>query len=1216
MKYLLIILLGLVGFGAKAQFPSQQTPTQFSTGWFKQGWHQADSGHILANRLPNFTPRFPGTIILYQNGGTDTAIHYWTGGRWIKISPTGTDTTSLSNRINLKVNISDTALMLLPYLRKADTTNKWVQDVYVRNDSLFKFKNGTETFLDTLGNGSSPGSGLTSVGLSLPSAFTVTNSPLTSNGTLNVIGAGTTLQYVRGNGTLATTDSGMIPNFHLKVRSLFSGTSPITFNSTSGAIGINNATATGTKGAAAFTGSFSDNGSGLIDLLSVITAGSCTNCDLTFDAKGRITAASNGSGGSGSGVDTIYRTPGVDSIYFTINGGAQRAIKDSAGASSGGTVTSVSGTSNRITVTSPTTTPVIDIAATYVGQTSITTLGTIATGVWNGTAIGATFGGTGQTSVTTGDLLYGSASNTWGKLAGVATGNALISGGVTTAPSWGKIGLTTHVSGILPVANGGTGTATPSLVAGTDISITGTWPNQTINATGSGTPSLTATQIAFGSDPGNTITSEAAFNYISATNKLSVDSIVFKKALADSIMMGVYESDLPDSATYFGTSITAGTDATPVAVNRYSAIVSAGLRVNEINKGLGGYLLQHSPSWPLTNTFKDVYTMYIQPKTATSRYLFFAWGENDANAEQLYGALFNVDTSFFKRDYGIVVNYAVSLGWSLSDIRIISPFYQLTNRASLAIQQKYVDCSRHFADSMGLVWIDVFTEGANYGQSILADDIHPSNYGHSLHAYTILKGVNQLLQAQNGENLINANTTLLNSVKFFGKDTATLGYGLLAVNANGTMTKVPSERYLILSNSNTPVQSGNAAVVGNINAGGGLRAIGDNTFTTGAGFQISYDGVNGKLLPINWSGPSFGNILMPFSKLVVNGGVTSPYTTLYVQGAASAEAVYSSGSGNIAYNTNTNTTTLNMLVSGDSVGHITTFGVGSLYKRLSLNGTSIQPVVINTLADNGSGAKLQVNGPISVATHALAANSDSAVVWNRTTSAYEYAKINSSGGSQTWQQTLTTGSTLTGNNTVTGGNNSFTFNGMFNYRINANSFVLDKTTATAPYSFTVLGADNVFQLAYTPTPATYSKGAGIIIDTNNNTSVGSQIPTTAPLYAIGNSAFVNGIQNQSGNFFKVDAITSNITAGLDDYYFKIDATSGNITITLPAASAAFGASMGIRYVFKRIDASINTVTVARAGSDVIDGATSVSLVGQYSKTVLQCSSSSTWDVLP
>ena len=46
--------------------------------------------------------------------------------------------------------------------------------------------------------------GLTSVGLSMPSAFSVANSPLTANGTLSVTGAGTTLQYVRGDGSLAT----------------------------------------------------------------------------------------------------------------------------------------------------------------------------------------------------------------------------------------------------------------------------------------------------------------------------------------------------------------------------------------------------------------------------------------------------------------------------------------------------------------------------------------------------------------------------------------------------------------------------------------------------------------------------------------------------------------------------------------------------------------------------------------------------------------------------------------------------------------------------------------------------------------------------------------------------------------------------------------------------------------------------------------------------
>jgi hypothetical protein len=40
--------------------------------------------------------------------------------------------------------------------------------------------------------------------------------------------------------------------------------------------------------------------------------------------------------------------------------------------------------------------------------------------------------------------------------------------------------------GVVDIANGGTGTATPSLVAGTNITITGSFPNQTINSTGGG----------------------------------------------------------------------------------------------------------------------------------------------------------------------------------------------------------------------------------------------------------------------------------------------------------------------------------------------------------------------------------------------------------------------------------------------------------------------------------------------------------------------------------------------------------------------------------------------------------------------------------------------------------------------------------------------------------------------------------------------------------
>ena len=75
-------------------------------------------------------------------------------------------------------------------------------------------------------------------------------------------------------------------------------------------------------------------------------------------------------------------------------------------------------------------------------------------------------------------------------------------------------GTAANVTGIVAVANGGTGTATPSLVAGTNITISGTFPNQTINGAGS---SLTV------QDEGTTLTSAAtSLNFtgagVTATN--------------------------------------------------------------------------------------------------------------------------------------------------------------------------------------------------------------------------------------------------------------------------------------------------------------------------------------------------------------------------------------------------------------------------------------------------------------------------------------------------------------------------------------------------------------------------------------------------------------------------------------------------------------------------------------------------------------------------
>jgi len=58
----------------------------------------------------------------------------------------GTDTTSLSNRIDQRVKYSDTATMLAPYLRDIDTTNAFISSVSQPNDSTLTFyKGGNQT---------------------------------------------------------------------------------------------------------------------------------------------------------------------------------------------------------------------------------------------------------------------------------------------------------------------------------------------------------------------------------------------------------------------------------------------------------------------------------------------------------------------------------------------------------------------------------------------------------------------------------------------------------------------------------------------------------------------------------------------------------------------------------------------------------------------------------------------------------------------------------------------------------------------------------------------------------------------------------------------------------------------------------------------------------------------------------------------------------------
>jgi len=164
--------------------------------------------------------------------------------------------------------------------------------------------------------------------------------------------------------------------------------------------------------------------------------------------------------------------------FFTIGAGlSYDAGTTTLSVDATGIVNTVTGTANRITITGTANDPVINIAATYVGQSSITTLGTVGTGDWQAAIIGGEFGGTDfdVTTLTPGNSIRVNAGGTaWeeftpGTGSGTVTTVSVVSangfaGTVATATTTPAITLTTTITGILK----GNGTAISAATAGTD----------------------------------------------------------------------------------------------------------------------------------------------------------------------------------------------------------------------------------------------------------------------------------------------------------------------------------------------------------------------------------------------------------------------------------------------------------------------------------------------------------------------------------------------------------------------------------------------------------------------------------------------------------------------------------------------------------------------------------------------------------------------------
>jgi hypothetical protein len=156
-----------------------------------------------------------------------------------------------------------------------------------------------------------------------------------------------------------------------------------------------------------------------------------------FDADAEVTAGSftfveEGTTNADSGWvlttdDDI--TVGTTAMAFAQFSGAGQITAGTGLTKSGNTLNAI-GTANKITVSGD----AITIATTYVGQTSLTTLGTIATGTWQSTDIDVAYGGTGVSTLTSNGILYGNGTGAVQVTAAGTDGYFLYSNSGT--PAW------------------------------------------------------------------------------------------------------------------------------------------------------------------------------------------------------------------------------------------------------------------------------------------------------------------------------------------------------------------------------------------------------------------------------------------------------------------------------------------------------------------------------------------------------------------------------------------------------------------------------------------------------------------------------------------------------------------------------------------------------------------------------------------------------------
>lgn len=578
------------------------------------------------------------------------------------------------------------------------------------------------TLTGTTLNSTVTGSSLTSVGTITTGVWNATpitnsflaNSSITVNGTSIALG---------GSGTItAATTSTLTIGSGLSGGS-FNGSAPVTIANTGvltfsgGTTGLTPNTATNGAITLAGTLAVANGGTG-------VTSSSGANSVVLRDANGNITTNClfEGYTSQAAGTTITLTASSVQNWAITGSGGQTIQLPNATTLPAGATFTfNNNQSSGTIVVQNNSATTIATVqSGSYItvvllnnssaagswdfhnaspsnASWSTNTLnwaGSYTNGTWNGNAVGAIYGGTGQTAVTTGDLLYGSASNTWSRLGVGSTGQILrVAGGV---PTWGVdyTGTVTSVAATVPsflsisgspittsgtLAIGYSGTALPTANGGTGL--TSFTANQVFYASSTSAFAQSANLTFDGTNLGLAGGTANGVAYLNGSKVLTTGSaLTFDGSNLTNTGTGSFGSLVVTSAS--GTLNTSA-NAAPRVFGSGSVLYNATtqhifetggfgspteqMRLTSTGLGIG----TSSPSYKLdVNGVGRVQSSFIVgTATSSSDRLFYVSGNSGTSGSSQFGAVVNptLPNTVTSAAYGFYTNLNLASGATVTN---------------------------------------------------------------------------------------------------------------------------------------------------------------------------------------------------------------------------------------------------------------------------------------------------------------------------------------------------------------------------------------------------------------------------------------------------------------------------------------------------------------------------------------------------------------------